>query len=89
MSFLIFQYAGDSDSGLTKIWWVTNVGHAELGKISWYAPWRRYVYNCYVRIVLDAVCLREIADFCEDQTRRHNECLLETKKRNQTGIKGS
>lgn len=41
-----------------------------LGNIRWYSQWRRY---CYFTIdcILDAKCLREIAEFCETKTEEH------------------
>jgi hypothetical protein len=71
MSYLIFSYLRKSNSGLTDIWDVKNTGQAVIGAVSWYAPWRRYGYTSLPHVVLDATCMREIADFCETQTRAH------------------
>jgi hypothetical protein len=72
MSYLTFPHIGTSSSGLTNVWDVKNTGQLIIGTVSWYAPWRRYGYTSITaHIVLDATCMREIADFCETQTRAH------------------
>lgn len=43
----------------------------ELGTIGWYPSWRRYVFFSDGEALFDAACLREIADFCEQQTGVH------------------
>ncbi len=67
MANLNFLLTGRSDSGLTQIWQVesTHTG-IDLGKISWYAPWRRYAFFPGPNL-FDAVCLHEIAKFLQDQ----------------------
>lgn len=68
MTNLSFSLVGRSDSGLTEIWQVTSAHTGiDLGKISWYAPWRRYAFYPGPNL-FDAVCLTEIAKFLTDQT---------------------
>jgi hypothetical protein len=70
MSYLDFALIGNSRSGLTKVWEVKSSTH--LGIVSWYGPWRKYTFhNTYADCIFDANCLREIADFCETQTKEH------------------
>lgn len=79
---LRFGQSGTSGSGLTKIWSVMPIAeNLVLGRVSWYAPWRRYCFFPIDGSLYDPSCLREIADFCEIETLNQ--------KRNQTGIKGS
>ena len=73
LKFIVFQQQGTSASGLTKVWWVLNTGGNILGQVSWYAPWRSCWYTTSPNVGLDAACLREIADFCENETRAHKE----------------
>lgn len=56
----------------TRQWSVSCRG-ALLGRVSWYAQWRRYCFwpNVSTNILFDPSCLREIADFCEAQTKEH------------------
>ena len=73
MMYLMFQLHGDSSSGLTKIWSVTTIQspYAALGFVRWYGPWRKYCFMPGFGTTYDQNCLREIADFCEVQTREH------------------
>lgn len=68
-SFLKFEYEGKTLSGKTKQWRVANRGGSFLGTVSWYAPWRKYCFEPLESLVFDAGCLREIAAFCELETR--------------------
>lgn len=71
MSFLRFEPAGTSPSGLTKRWIIEPAsGTGELGTVHWYAPWRKYVVEIG-GIIYDANCLREVADFTEQETVKH------------------
>lgn len=55
----------------TLIWDVVSNGH-NLGRVSWFAQWRRYCYFPVLAIhdglVLDAECLTELATFCANET---------------------
>jgi hypothetical protein len=74
MSWIRFVYFSRSDSGLTSRWKVVRSnGDSVLAWIAWYAPWRRYAMHAIEGIVFDATCLREIADFCETETREHKD----------------
>jgi hypothetical protein len=72
MSYIQFLDAGESQSGLTKIWHVRSNAGAMLGTISWYAPWRRYCFHPTEATTFDAVCLLEISDFCAGKGKAHN-----------------
>lgn len=47
----------------------SKAGH-ELGYISFYAKWRKYTFVPAESSVFDQVCLREIANFLEDETKK-------------------
>jgi hypothetical protein len=57
----------------TRIWTVhpTQGRNANLGEVRWYAPWRRYAFYPTVNSVFEEDCLRDIADFCEEQSAMH------------------
>lgn len=59
----------------TKQWQVANKEMDDvLGLVSWYAPWRKYTFSpANYGMVFEQVCLREIADFIEAQTKAHRE----------------
>ena len=44
-----------------------------LGEVSWYGPWRKYSFfpNRDLHLVFEQVCLRDIADFCERETKNY------------------
>ena len=58
----------------TKVWFVINkYDGIQLGWIAWFAKWRKYAFYPKPETVYEQVCLREIADFCEIETRHYNE----------------
>jgi hypothetical protein len=71
---LNFPFIGHSDSGKTRIWAVFNGGIA-LGSVAWWPHWRRYTLYPHQGTTFDSSCLREIADFLDEQTQEHNEEL--------------
>lgn len=64
-----------SPSGLTRRWSIHsgNVPDGHVGDpiavVSWYAPWRRYAVAPGPGVILDAECMRTLADFCDHKTR--------------------
>lgn len=46
-----------------------------LGFIRWYGAWRKYAFVPNTETIFEATCLRDIADFCERQTREHRDTL--------------
>jgi hypothetical protein len=56
----------------TKRWHViAKRGLVTLGTISWYSGWRRYCFYPHDGSSYEQDCLRDIADFCEQQTIAH------------------
>ena len=41
------------------------------GEIRWFSQWRKYMFFPFGEHGYDHICLREIAAFCEEQTRLH------------------
>lgn len=68
--FLVFDGLPDSISGTL----VKNTKGALLGAVTWYPPWRKMVFEAVEDRIFDAVCLRDIADFCEQHTKAKNLC---------------
>ena len=56
----------------TKRWAVvpTN-GSGQVGVVKWYGPWRKYCFFPMIETVFEQVCLRDIANFCENETVLH------------------
>ena len=43
----------------------------DLADIAWFGRWRKYAMYPLPGTVYEEVCLREIANFCEQRTREH------------------
>lgn len=55
----------------TSVWLCTNHDGTLLGRVTWYAPWRRYVFDVVEEgLIFDTQCLRDIADFIDAQMAR-------------------
>ncbi len=60
-----------SASGKTDVWYITGLkSGAYLGSVKWNGGWRKYTFSSSDNTFFDADCLREIADFCETETRK-------------------
>ena len=68
--YIKFTDERPSLSGKTKIWIIrTKEGNAVLGTIKWFANWRYYGFYPESETVFEQQCLRDIANFCEEQTK--------------------
>jgi hypothetical protein len=72
MSWITIDEYGTSASGKTKRWVVrsTEGAREELGTISWYPFWRKYAFFPQPLTTYEESCLRDIATFCEDETKK-------------------
>jgi hypothetical protein len=71
-TYIDFRLHGFSPSGKTKIWVVQNrEDHSVLGRVSWFGRWRKYIFHPpeHADLVFEEVCLREIAQFIEEETK--------------------
>jgi hypothetical protein len=77
-SFLQFEKRAQGKELKTERWDVWTGGknydergpqYAVLGDIHWWCNWRRYAFFPSDATLFDARCLREIADFCEKETK--------------------
>lgn len=64
-----FVLVGASESGRTSVWEATVEDGTILGVVSWFGRWRCYAFFPHQKTVFDRSCLREIADFCESESR--------------------
>jgi len=55
----------------TDIWQVLEGNGAILGEVRWWGPWRQYTFQPRGGTTYERRCLRDIADFCEEQTTAH------------------
>jgi hypothetical protein len=67
-SFIEFLKEVRPATRLTDTWTVQATNGVGLGKIVWYGAWRKYCFFPLGETVFDKACLRDIANFCEQQT---------------------
>lgn len=66
----------------TSIWLVRSKENGfTLGFVKWYGPWRKYAYFPNSDTVYEETCNRDIADFIENETKKHRERLKNAKNR--------
>lgn len=72
MTHLSFVETGVTKSGLTKIWAVNAThGAIQLGRVFWFAAWRRYCFAPCADTVFDTKCLDEIQVFLVKCNEEH------------------
>jgi hypothetical protein len=66
-----FRTLGTSESGKTNVHQVLALDEysTTLGVIRWFGRWRKYAFFPESDRVFEQTCLREIADFCEQETK--------------------
>lgn len=69
--WLTFQQLPHKPGAKTERWRVFSKDGPQLGGCVWHSPWRRYVFWPLEGTIYEQDCLRDIAQFCEDQTREH------------------
>jgi len=83
MSFIKFAEVKDSKRK-TKQFCIMNTTNMPcvLGYISFYPQWRKFVFfpNKEIITLFDDSCLREIANFCEDQSREWRKEITNAKR---------
>ncbi len=69
-SFITFEPLTPNPS--TKRWAVMSKDKGEqIGTVAWYGAWRKYCFMPAANTVFEQVCLRDIANFCENETKLH------------------
>jgi hypothetical protein len=70
--------ASDFPKMKTHRWLVRTAGVAiDLGEVKWFGRWRQYVFFPLHETIFDKSCLRDIADFCEEQTKLQRKRRVE------------
>lgn len=60
----------------TNIWAVLSIHETlPLGYVRWFSNWRKYCFFPLQSTIYEQDCLRDIANFCESQTKTHREDL--------------
>ena len=66
MSYITFTDTVAPRGWITKVWEVSSQS-AFLGRVRFWAPWRKYVFEPVAGTLFDECCLNEIAEFCRHQ----------------------
>lgn len=70
--YIAFEQEPQPAKAKTRRWTVVSrVGASALGQVAWFPRWRKYVFVPAASTVFDQGCMRDIADFCENQTLAH------------------
>lgn len=78
--WILFEESLPVPGHRTKRWTIYDKdGRDELGFIAWYSPWRCYSFYPFARTIYEKRCLRDIADFCDEQTQAHRAALKQAK----------
>ena len=68
------------DGRKTKLFYINSIDdNVCLGLVKWHSRWRKYCFFPMSDTVFEQVCLRDIADFIEQETKDHRRKLNETK----------
>ena len=64
----------DIEGRKTEVWFVFPVkSNVELGVVKWYGGWRCYAFYPEDMTIYEKQCLRDIAQFCEEETNKWRE----------------
>ena len=78
--YIDFHLHALSPSGKTKTWKVQNRENLTiLGTISWFGRWRKYVFEPKPDMVFEETCLRDIAQFIQQETTYQRKAAAKRK----------
>jgi hypothetical protein len=69
--FVIVQYEGKKTFSADV--WAKNDRNDHLGTVKWHWPWRQYAFEPEGGTIYEKTCLREIAYFCEELTKKERQ----------------
>jgi len=74
VKYIEFSRPRPTKTGKTYVWSVLadalTLSPYSIGEIKWHGAWRRYAFFPGRDTRFEHDCLRKIADFCEDRTKR-------------------
>ena len=70
-TYVVFLSWQTTPGVMTNRWDVRSKEDADLGLIKWYTSWRKYCFYPNGFTIFEQVCLREIAEFIEQETAAH------------------
>ena len=68
-NFMHIKHAGEMFEGHPVYRIYNNKNKAQLGIISWYRPWKEYVFSSIPECVFNNSCLRDVLDFIENHIK--------------------
>lgn len=68
-TYIVFRNIGHIGKRKTLTWEVRS--GSLLGHVEWFSRWRKYSFFPMEETVYEQTCLREIAEFCETQTKAY------------------
>lgn len=72
-TWIHFRDMGVPEGMKTRVFQVYDSTGTLLGAVRWFGRWRCYAFYPHGETVYEPTCLREIAEFCAEETRRHRE----------------
>lgn len=70
-TYITFRFERLSESGKTKRWVVESAEGQPIAYVEWGGHWRKYIFFPLSCTIFEEVCLREIADFIQGETKAH------------------
>lgn len=71
MSNLYFNELQPHPERKTRVWEVTAIASdAILGRVHFYGAWRKFVFSPAINTLFDPGCLRDIAEFAEEASKK-------------------
>jgi hypothetical protein len=75
MKWIEFEEIETDAKRKTKIFEVvTKEDRFGLGIVKWYGAWRKYAFFPAEQTIFEWDCLRDIAEFCQSETKKYKEC---------------
>lgn len=76
--WIVFTF--DGSTGKTSRWTVVNKDTGEyIGMVKWYGRWRGYAFFPKQETIYEQRCLRDIAEFIEQQNIAHKGAVMARK----------
>lgn len=70
-SYIKFRMSFPFPGKKTKVWEVLGSDNSLIGIVKWYSAWRKYCFFSLNDVILEEICLQEIAQFIKDRTSDH------------------
>lgn len=79
-TYLRFSEIATEPGRKTKVWHVIGANHIVLGRVAFWAHWRRYVFFPGSDKLFDASCMSQISVFLSNETGKWREGLKDGKR---------